>query len=375
MLRINVTFALLLAAAQVGAAGPVTQPAQPTVAQLLGQGRTAALAGDRFAALRAFGAARALAPDNADAARGVADMLAELGAPYGAAAAMGHADAGLRARQAALMVRWGHQLPQPDAKRRYGDTDAAIAALQALLAEASAQTPQDTGLVIRLLRDLAVAKRDRKRWAEVLTTTQALRDRGDAVPAYVRQAEADALLALRQPHAARLAYAEVLATDPQNQDAVNGRIYAELEDEDPFAAIASADALAASIPPVKTFGKDQKREVNPDWFDAHVLASQVHSYADLPAIAWDRLLPLAEGAPANASVRAALGDVAAQRGWPRRSAEETAIAYSLAPDGEWTQAQSVQSDIRRKQWKRAQQALEALRSTYGDELPVQRAQR
>jgi hypothetical protein len=72
---------------------------------------------------------------------------------------------------------------------------------------------------------------------------------------------------------------------------------------------------------------------NSDWLEAQVLAPEARSFADMPSAAWQRLLPLAEGAPANAEVRRVLGDVAAARGWPRRHDQEIHIAASLAPEG------------------------------------------
>lgn len=349
------------------------------VAGHLRAGREAAQSGDFFAALRAFATARQIDPQNKDAARAVADMLVELGAPFGAAAALGaSADPGLRSRQAASQVRWGQQITPADPALRYADTDRAIAALQGLLLEARAQTPVDTGLVTRLLRDQAVALRDRRRWTEVLQTTQELRSMGASIPGYVRQAEADALLSLRRPAEARVAYAEVLAQDPTNRDALVGRLYAELEDEDMNAVLATADQMQSSGQASRRFGKAATVEADPDWLDAQIVAAQVQGYVDLPAQAWDRLLPLAQGAPALPYLRAALGGVAAQRGWTRLGAEEIAIANSLAPDDAGLQLALVESDIRRRQWRRAQLQLNAMaaRDPYAAEEPgVQRAQR
>lgn len=339
---------------------------------------------DFFATLREVAAARNSDPGNADAARAVADTLVELGAPFGAGAALGGAlDLGLRSRQAAARIRWGQQITPalPTLHTQPTDTDRAIAELQALLQEASTLTPPDAGLVTRLQRDLAVALRDRKRWADVLQTTQALRAAepvGTALPAYVRQAEADALLALRRPAEARAAYADVLRADPQNREALRGRIIAEVEDEDAPAALASADQDAARSTAARRFGKDETTESNPDWLDAQVMAAQVRAYVDLPEPAWQRLLPLALGAPALPYLRSALASVAAQRGWPRRSAEEAAIALSLAPDDTGMQLAQAESDTRRRQWHSAQAQLDRLAQTHPD-MPqdpgLQRAQR
>lgn len=349
----------------------------------MGQAWAAADAGDRFNALRAFSQVLLQEPGNADARRAVANLLYELGAPFGAAAAQSAApvngasppDLGLRSRQAALMVRWGHQIKLLDSRQRYATTDLAIARLKALLQEAAALQPLDSGLEIRLQRDLATALRDRKRWQEVLDTTAALRAQGDEVPAYVRHAEADALLALRRPQEARVAYAQVLAADPQNIEALDGRFYAEVEAEDFAAALATADAALAAQSPSRNFGSAARVEANPDWLDAQIRAAQARSYAELPAQAWERLLPLAEGAPALGYLRAALGGVAAQRGWPRRAEQEVSIARGLAPDDMGMAVAMLESDLRRRQWARAQSALVELQANYADDGAVQRAAR
>jgi poly-beta-1,6 N-acetyl-D-glucosamine export porin PgaA len=346
---------------------------------LIAQGRTAAHNGQRYEALRAFGEAARRDPNNTDAQRGLADMLAELGAPFGAAKALtmekGSADIGLRSRQATSLVRWGQQVRPLDPRQRFATTDQAINALENLLTEARALPLPDPGLERRLQRDLAIALRDRQRWADVLTITAALRDQGDKLPAYVRHAEADALLALRRPHEARAAYAEVLATDPDNREALDGRFYAEVEDEDLRAAIATADAALAAQAPLRRFGSAGTVESNPDWLDAQVRAAQVRGYADLPDEAWERMLPLAEGAPALGYLRAALGGLAAQSGWPRRSAQEISIAHSLAPDDMGTSLALVESDIRRREWERAANRLATFSADHPADAAVQRTQR
>lgn len=344
--------------------------------QTMAQGWAAADKGDRFGALRAFSQVLQNEPENQDARRAISNLLAELGAPYGAAAALQTPpDIGLQSRQATSLVRWGQQVKPFDPTQRYATTDLALARLNTLLDEARRLQPRDAGLEVRLQRDLAVALRDRKRWQDVLNTTAALRQQGDALPGFVRHAEADALLALRRPQEARLAYAEVLAADPQNKEALDGRFYAEVEAEDFAAAIATADAALASQSPSRKFGSAQTTEANPDWLDAQIRAAQVRSYADLPADAWERLLPLAEGAPALGYLRAAVGGVAAQRGWTRRAEQEIAIANSLAPDDMGMAVAMVESDLRRRQWARAESALKALQTTYADDGAVQRAAR
>ena len=50
-------------------------------------------------------------------------------------------------------------------------------------------------MIACLRRDRVVALRQRERWAEAVAETQELRADGDQIPPYVREAEADSLLA------------------------------------------------------------------------------------------------------------------------------------------------------------------------------------
>jgi poly-beta-1,6 N-acetyl-D-glucosamine export porin PgaA len=333
-------------------------------------------AGDRFAALRAYAEARRLRPDDRAAATGAAEMLGELGAPYAAAEALGPpTPLGLRARQAAAGVRWGVQVVPRDPARRFDGIDAALARLDALIVEAEAAPQRDAAVLRQLRADRAVALRDRERWADALAAIAALRADYGAVPPYVRQAEGDALLALRRPAAARTAYEEVIAADPANRDAIVGRFFAEVEDEDFAAAFATIDALAAKDGPARRLPRDPQPEPNTDWLDAQILAAMARNYADMNAAAWERLLPLADGAPALGYLRANLGAVAAARGWPRRAEEEVRIAASLAPDDLGVKVAVADSAMRRREWPEARERIADLAATYPGNAAVARLER
>ncbi|MFZ4478976.1 MAG: poly-beta-1,6 N-acetyl-D-glucosamine export porin PgaA [Rhodoferax sp.] len=366
----------LLVAACLAQFSTLRAQTAPTADALMQAGQSAIAAGDRYSALRNFAQALKADANDAQAAQAVANILVDLGGSYGAASALGSAgDIGLRAKEAASLVRWGTQIVPPDPRERFATTDAAIRALEALIVESRALAPPDPGLTTRLAQDLAVALRDRKRWTDVLRVVNSLRAAGNTLPSYVRQAEADALLGLRQPHEARSVYAQVLAADPDNQAAVAGRFYAEVEDEDFGAAFASADQLLAASEPSRRFGIARSIEPNPDWLDAQVRAGLVRSYAEMPDAAWERLVPLAEAAPALAYLRSALGGVAAQRGWPRRAQQEIDIAASLAPDDLGVALAQVDSDLRRRQWNRAELRLAMLGARHLADEAIQRTQR
>lgn len=336
-------------------------------------GDMALTAGDRFAALHAYGTAHELAPEDKDIANVIAGILMALNAPYGAASVVTDPDMGIEAAKAAEMVRWGKGFVQPEPQKRFQRTDAAIARLEFLIREASAAQPADHGLLLRLKRDRVLALRNRERWSDAVAAAAALRAEGDKLPPYVREAEADSLLALRHPEQALKGYKGVLAADPRNRDARQGLFYAQVESEDFDAAFATADALAESEGPAIHLSQMPNPEPNNEWLDGQVLAGQVRDYAEMHSAAWKRLQPLAEGAPGLGYLRSALGSVADGEGWPRRADEEIDIAAELAPDDRGIQIEVADSRLRRRHFDEARERTEELQSVYPDDTAVRRS--
>jgi tetratricopeptide (TPR) repeat protein len=173
--------------------------------------------GDRFGLLRAYGQALRLRPDNAEAIQSLAGTLSQLGAPYAAGSLLGKKiTPTVESQQAALMVRWGARVVPRDPRLRFEGTDAAIRRIDKLLSEVRG----NRAVVIRLRKDRIIALRDREYWKETVVETERLRTEKIPIPSFVRQAEADALLALRRPHEAEIAYEEVLhqgKVDPEKE--------------------------------------------------------------------------------------------------------------------------------------------------------------
>ena len=174
-----------------------TQPYDPEI--WLALGYAALLSGDRFEILRDYGQALRLQPRNQEAAHAMAAVLLELGAPFAAGALLPETPLGIQVRQAGELVRWGGHVVPRDPRLRFEGTDAALERLEALLEKARSARKPDAGLIVRLRRDRVVALRQRERWADAVAETQELRADGDQIPPYVREAEADSLLALRHP--------------------------------------------------------------------------------------------------------------------------------------------------------------------------------
>ena len=348
---------------------------QPDDAEIwLALGYASLRGGDRFATLRDYGQALRLEPENREAMGVMSGVLAELGAPTAAALHQRPVSAAVQASQAGELVRWGHDVTPRDPRRRFEGTDKALAQLDQLLAQERAARKPDQGLITRLRRDRVVALRNRERWREAVCEAEALRADGDTIPPYVREAEADALLALRRPQEARLGYEEVLRADPTLREAQIGRFFALVEDEDFSAAFEQVDQIVAMEKPGVREPKQRMIRPNEKWLDAQVLSAEARSFADMPGVAWKMMLPLAEQAPANAELRRILGDIAATRDWPHRSAEEIEIAASLAPEDKGVQVSLAESAVRRHAWSEARSRVAELSEIYPGDAAVLRAE-
>ena len=345
------------------------------LATRLAEAGAALEAGNSYAALLAYLSARQLAPDDTGLQSEVSGILVRLGAPFAAGLHAGGRDPGIEARQAAALVNQATAIPALDPVHRFDRIDAALARLESLLADARAASPPDDSLVTRLRGDRVVAQRERERWLEVVREVAALRQEGRPIPAYIRQAEADALLTLRRPGEAREAYEDVLAADRQSRSARTGLFFALLEEEQLSAGLALADAMAAEGGPKTWRGLSQAPAENWDWLDAQTLAASARYYVGEYREAWRRLQPLVDGAPALSFLRAAKAQIARARGWPRLADEETHIAAGLTSPDRSTEIALAEAALARKRHDEARRRTAALVSLFPGDQAVQRLRR
>jgi biofilm PGA synthesis protein PgaA len=195
--------------------------------------------------------------------------------------------------------------------------------LEGLIAEARAENDRNT--LVRLEGDRVLALRNRERWVDALDGLARMRRDEMPIRPYIREAEADSLLALRKPEEARAIYAELAVVDPANRNARIGRFYAEVECEDFESAFRTADSL-----------------------DDVVLSALARSYAGLDAQAWQLVEPIVRRAPVPAFARSAAASIEVARGWPRMAHEDLRIASSLAPDDIGISVALAESYLRRR---------------------------
>lgn len=354
-------------AAWLAVAGPAL--ADVNAPQLLEAARAASAAGEDWAALRAYGELLRQDPANAEARAAVAAILDRNRGSHGAAALAGVTNA-RAADMAAARVRWGAEVRPEDVARRFEGTDRALADLDTLLARLTADPAADPALVRRVRLDRMLALRDRVRMAEVIAEAEALAP----LPAYADQAHADALLYERRPEAALAAYDRVLKDDPGNIQALYGRVFALVEQESLTEAFRAADAIAQDQPRFRAPAGGPATNPNPEHAYAAQLAAELRLWGNRPTDGTNRLMPLAQAAPASPSFRRAMVGAYSARGWPRRAEAEAEVAASLDPDSLATGIALADVALTRQRLGDAEARIAALASLAPENRAVQRLQ-
>ncbi len=323
-----------------------------------------------FDALRDYFTLLSHDPKNADARNEAIVVLRQIRASHAAAALAETPALPLAADLAAAQVRWGTDDAPSEPKRRFVQTDRALATLDSLIARAKAEGDSDT--LLRLRFDRIVAYRDRVRMADAAAEAETLQKEGHALAPYVREAYADALLYLRRPQEARAQYETLLTADPHDRNSRVGRIYACVEMEDFGCAFDAADALLEDEPLWNGFAGDPSRYANESYVDAALLAAAVRNYADQPDEAWQRLRPMLEGAPRNPFIVLGAASIMSARQKPRLAEEENRIALSLSPSLLPAQIAVAESALARDRYEEAETRADALAVLYPENRQVQR---
>lgn len=305
---------------------------------LLAIGKSALHGGDAERAIQAYRLATKRRPNNADAKLGLsralqaqseATMRTAVPAPMPAGAptlasvtaaatetppAPASNLAADQERNAAHIRAAGEQLDTDFTKGRYRLIDAALAENAALADAARNAGAQD--VLRRLAHDRVVALRLRGHMAHAVAAFRALDASGDAVPAYVVNAAADASLALREPEQARALYQRALASDASNAGTKTGLMYAQLEAENfPGVEHAVGELLAST-----------NRSLAARRTQAMMLR-----FADRLAEAEALLDALTREFPGHTGIRLDQADLLARRGLPRAAARLYAQVLDSEP--------------------------------------------
>lgn len=252
------------------------------------------------------------------------ELAAELDPPLSEAAHF-H----LETDQVGHEIRWANGEPA-DPRQPYAEADRAVDDARRLTDDASLSGD----LRRREQLDLLVALDQAGRSAEAVQRYDAMKKDGVTLPAYVERPLADALLVQRRPAESATMFEDSIAKDPGPYDAAEsepriGLMYAYLESNQTRKAFTTIDTLAAKEPAWIRVPGIRLPVQNPRKVDAELNAAVVREYVNMPAEAYDRLVPLSNEAPANAQVRRELGMTELARGWPRLAEQDLNIAGTL----------------------------------------------
>ncbi len=356
-------------------------PEPADVDALIARAYLAAQARELPDALRFYTEVIRLRPENREALRGRVMALEAVGGPFRAEELAqtppGLLDAMERARvagtQSAMRLAWGRLLVA-DPRRRFDETDRAIAALEAQTAGLEATASLDVPALHRARFDLLVAYRDRSRMTDAVTVYETLRREGIAVPAYAGLSAAAAYLYLERPEIAHDIYRSVVDARPTDGEvrfeAHLGLFYALVELERFPDAYAVIDALDREQEAFVGYvgGGTGPNELK---VTTAVTAALARFYGGQLAEAWDRLSPMATRAPAASWLQADTATVARVRGWPRHSLALVEPWLSVSPDAEYLRISHAASLLALRSYPEAEAAIESLHDVYPENKLVQ----
>lgn len=279
-------------------------------------------------------------PDDPDARRLKVYLLAEVGAPQRALALAhdlqpplpGIELARLQNEAAAHRLRWSEAVAA-DPRQPYREADRAVSALDDVLTSTGARFPTVTASASA---DRLIALDQAQRSAEAVAAYRQLQREQVSMPTYADPAIADALLQQRQPEQAMVLYQQAIAQRPPPyaqgiSDPRIGLMYANLEAGHEKAAIALIDRVAASEPAWSPKVASAQPVANPRKTDAALNAALMRQYTWQLQAAAQRLEPLRDQAPANATLWRQWSDLQRARGLPRAAEDAAVTAAGLDP--------------------------------------------
>jgi biofilm PGA synthesis protein PgaA len=332
-------------------------------------------------ALQAYQKVLTLDPSHREASRRRVLVIAKMGAPHLAHDLMQRqtelfsADDrfAIDADRQAIETRWGSVLPlSHDPRRRFDDTDAALAYQDKLSSEPWEHLDLSRKQDQRLAFDRMVALRDRARMPEVIGLYQQLCAAKVEIPTYSLIAAGDAYVYQQLPEKGVEAYKAVLAREPKNYSARLALFYAYTELDDFNNAYDVIDALAADEAEWLRSTDGKITHANPRKLESEIAATLGRTYADLLKEGMERFDRMHALAPANLDIRQELASVHRRRGWPRQSLHEYELLLDEDPYSLAAQVGRGSALFDRHRYPEAEKVLGKLRSEYPENKQVQR---
>lgn len=337
---------------------------------------------DYFQQLAVYQRILQIYPNHRGARRGLVRVAARLGAP-GLALKLWQEDRSLLPYEelqailrdsAALTIRWGGAPAYPETER-FRDTDRALRESDEMLVALRKDGRGLSADAHKVLFDRLVALRERQRMVEAVALYEQLNADDVQVPAYSRNAAADAYLYLEMPEVARDLYLEVLREQPGDFKVQLALFYAYVESEDFPRALELVDRVAAAQPAqIQAYSPATARS-NPDYESALTTSAWGRALADDLGESESRLVKLAEKAPFNMAIRSNLAHVYEMRGWPRRADEEYRWVLSAEPEYLEARIGRVEALQTLAEFRQTERELAPLVAEYPENKHVQRLQR
>ena len=261
-------------------------------------------------------------------------------------------------------------------EERYRLADQALAKSEALLNQWRDTQPFTT---IRVRIDRLGALRNRLAMRQLKVEAERLTDEGVSLPDYARRWYADALLYLRQPHAAADIYRSLIANTnsrdsswmPDHQQLYYALVEADLLEE----ANALSRKLQHQEPLYRRIPGTERQIFNGRWLDAQILSANNHVYRDDMPAAEKAYTNLVSDAPGNTGIRASLASVYQLRGWPRRAERQLKVAESTAPVNISVLVGQAETALNLQDWAPFETLADDLAQRYPEALASQRVQK
>ena len=340
--------------------------------------------GDYFAALNAYQAVLADAPNDRAALQGKARTLARMGTPQLAQdIARAHPEAfgpndmaSFAADGTAHNIRWGiAAADQGHGPERFAMLDRAIAESDAAAARALVLGTVLTPTERQLALDRISALQARSRMVEATQLYEAMAARPEPVPPYVKSAAASAYLYVQKPERARDLYREVVAADPADTAAQLGLFYALAENEEHKAALAQIEKLTAATPETINAYSAATTQPNPFYLPVQTARAMAPLLANQPGEAWERMRDLHARAPYSLEVDTSYASTMRARGWPRLAEQELRAGLNIDPYDSGTLGERAGALLEMRDYRGVEEGLSAGRASAEEDQRVRRSGR